>query len=168
MTVDAAIVAIADFLTPFMPLGTEIIRGQTNDVPPPSSPFIELTEILQTQLSTTRIKNIPSNDTASYLMPARLDIQMDFYGKEAGDMCRIAQTMLRSLYAVEKFPDGIKPLYCNEGIQAPLITGERQFETRWSLTLSLQYNAPTVIDQEFFDQVGQTGVIPADITTPVE
>lgn len=167
MTVDAAIVAVADFLTPILAVGTLIVRGQANSVPEPNTPLVVITEILQVQLETTVITPASLTSQASYLMPTRLDLQLDFYGDTAGDQARIAQTMLRSLYTVGAFPAGVTPLYCNDAIQAPLITGEMQFETRWTMTLSLQYNAAVIVGQTYFDQVGATELIPADIFYPV-
>ena len=169
MTIDQAIVAVATFLQPLMPAGTKIVRGQTNDVPPPLPPSIVITEVGKPQYTTTRVTSggaLIQQDT--YLQPVRLDVQLDFYGLQAGDMSSIANTMLRSGYAVENFPDGVAPLYCSDAIQAPLITGEKQFEARWIITLSLQYNASVTVGQESFIEVGDVMVDPVDQTTPTE
>ena len=168
MTVDQVIVALATFLQPLMPVGTQIVRAQANRVPQPEPPCIVLTEINRVSLSTTRVQDAETSGT--YTMPARLDIQMDFYDGQAAEMCTTAQTMLRSGYATASaaWPAGVKPLYCNEGLQSPLITGEQQYESRWTLTASLQYNAPITVARETFDTVGIVGVIPADVVYPVE
>lgn len=169
MTIDEAIVAVADFLQPLMPVATTIVRGQTNDVPPPLPPSIVITEVGKPQYTTIRVTGggaFIQQDT--YLQPVRLDVQLDFYGLQAGDMSGIANTMLRSGYAVENFPDGVAPLYCSDAIQAPLITGEKQFEARWIITLSLQYNASVTVGQESFIEVGDVMVDPVDQTTPTE
>lgn len=172
MTVDQAIVALATFLQPLMPAGTQIVRAQANRVPQPEPPCIVLTEINRVSLSTTRVTDTVAAQVMSsaHTMPARLDIQMDFYDGQAAEMCTIAQTMLRSGYATSSaaWPAGVKPLYCNEGLQSPLITGEQQYESRWTLTASLQYNAPVPVTREYFDTVGTVGVIPADVVYPVE
>jgi hypothetical protein len=39
-------------------------------------------------------------------------------------------------------------LYCSDGHQMPLTTGEQQYETRWTLTASLQYNPTVSIPQQ--------------------
>lgn len=161
MSVDAAMAAIADALQPLMPVGTQIVQGQANRVSQPPTPCVIMTFVNQVQLSTTRITY--SATTGSYMMPARLDIQLDFYGNDAGNMMRIAQTMLRSIYGTTAFPEDIKPLYCDEGRQMPLITGEEQYEQRWSLTLSMQYNSPVTVAQETFNTTGVVGITPADV-----
>ena len=77
-------------------------------------------------------------------------------------------TMLRSLYACESFPDGVEPLYCSDAIQAPLITGEKQYEARWSTTLSVQYNAAVTVAQESFINVGAVITDAVDQSIPAE
>ena len=167
MSIDAAAVAVAGFLQPLMPATTQIVRGMANNVPPPLSPFVVITEVGQPQFTTTRTK-MNSNGTMTYVMPKYLNFQLDFYGLEAGDMCNTAVTMLRSFYATENFPDGVEPLYCSDAMQAPLTTGEKQYETRWLCTLSLQYNSPVIVGQESFNTVGDVIADPVNVTIPVE
>lgn len=168
MTIDAAIVATGAFLQPLMPNGTKIVRGMANNTPPPKAPMIVITEVGQPQYTTTRTKLDSFTDEMAFSMPKMLNLQLDFYGPLAGDMSSTAVTMLRSLYACEKFPDGVEPLYCSDAMQAPLITGEKQFETRWLCTLSLQYNSSVIVAQESFNVVGDITIDPVDVTIPAE
>ena len=46
----------------------------------------------------------------------------------------------RDEYATEIFPSNIQPLYADDPIQIPLIDGGSQYEQRWKLVTSLQYN----------------------------
>lgn len=167
MTIDAAVVAIKDFLQPLMPNGTTIVRGMANNVPAPKPLAVVITEIGQPQFTTTRTSLDANAGTMAYVMPKILNFQIDFYGQQAGDACNTAVTMLRSVYIDDKFPDGIEPLYCTDGMQAPLITGEKQFQTRWFFTLSLQYNSSVVVLQQSFNAVGEVGIDPVDVTIPV-
>lgn len=168
MTIDAAAVAVQAFLQPLMPAATKIVRGMANGVPPPRPPCIVITEVGQPQYTTTRTVLDPDEDEMTYSMPKMLNFQLDFYGLQAGDMVGTAVTMLRSGYATENFPDGIEPLYCSDGIQAPLQTGEKQYETRWLCTLSLQYNSSVTVAQESFVEVGEVVADPVDVTIPAE
>lgn len=168
MTIDSAIVAVGAFLQPLMPVGTKIVRGQANGVPAPLPPSIVITEIGQAQYTTTRERLNPVAGTNAHLMPKMLNLQLDFYGRQGGDMADTAVTMLRTLYACERFPDGVEPLYCSDAIQAPLITGEKQYEARWSSTLSVQYNAQVSVAQESFTSPGDIAVNPVDQTIPAE
>lgn len=168
MTIDSAIVAVSAFLQPLMPSGTKIVRGQSNGVPAPLPPSVVITEIGQPQYTTTRTSLNAMSGKQTLDMPKMLNLQLDFYGPQAGDMVSTAVTMLRSLYACESFPDGVEPLYCSDAIQAPLITGEKQYEARWSTTLSVQYNAAVTVAQESFITVGEVIAEPVDQTIPAE
>lgn len=168
MTISAAIVATSTFLQPLMPAGTKIVRGQANGVPQPLPPSIVITEVGKPQYTTTRTKLNSLTGQMTYLQPVELRLQMDFYGNAGGEMSGIATTLLRSLYATENFPDGVEPLYCTDAFQAPLTTGEKQYEARWTMELFVQYNAPVIVGQESFIIVGEVIADPADITIPVE
>lgn len=167
-TVVKAVAALGPILQPLMPAGTKIVRGQANNVPPPNVPFITLIPILMNQYTTVRTALDGTNNTMSYLMPKRLDIQMDFYGLSGGDMANIAVTVFRSGALMDQFPEGVTTLYCSDARQFPLTTGEKQYEDRWSATLSLQYNEPVILSQESFNAVGEVIADPTDITTPLE
>lgn len=170
MSIDLAISTTGRFLASLMPWipVDHIVRGQVNNVPAPLPPSIVITEVLMPQFTTTRTSINSAGDHISYLMPKRLDLQIDCYGNRAGEMANIAATMLRSLAATEFFPDGIEPLYCSDAFQSPLITGEKQYENRFTLTFSVQYNEAVTLPTETFNTVGETSVAPADITIPVE
>lgn len=167
-TVAQTITSIGTFLQPLMPAATKIVRGQSNNVPSPLPPSIVLTPVGDYQYTTTRSKFDPAAGKMSHLMPKRLAIQMDFYGYAGGDMSNIAITVLRSIATDGAFPTGVTPLYCSDAIQAPLTTGEKQYEERWSATLSLQYNSPVLINQDSFNVVGDVTVDPVNVTIPVE
>lgn len=168
VTVATAIVSVSKFLQPLMPVKTQIVRGQANNVPAPLPPSIVLTPIGMPQYTTTRSRFDPDTDQMNHLMPKKLNIQMDFYGFQGGDMSNIAVTVLRSLATEGQFPDGVIPLFCQDPTQFPLTTGEKQYEDRWSCTLTLQYNAPVLINQDSFNVVGEVGVDPANVTYPTE
>ena len=53
--------------------------------------------------------------------------------------------------------------YCSDGMQSPLVTGEQQWEGRWTLTASLQYNPVVTVPQDFADVLIPNLVIPADV-----
>jgi hypothetical protein len=135
---------LATFIELFIP-NVEIVRSQGNKVSPPKTPCIVLREILQVDLS---VPILDYNYANSMMItgPTRIDVQVDFYGPDAGDQCKVLQTVFR---LADKFPSNVKPLYTSDGIQSPLITGERQFESRWTLTASLQYNPIVTVPQQY-------------------
>lgn len=168
VTTIQAVASIGKFLQPLMPAGTKIVRGQSNNVPSPLPPSIVLTPIGLPQYTTTRSTFDVDAGKMVHLMPKRLDVQMDFYGLQGGDMANIAVTILRSIATDDAFPEGVIPLYCLDPTQFPLTTGEKQYEDRWSSTLSLQYNSPVLINQESFIVVGDVSSDAADMSTTVE
>lgn len=168
ITVDDVIDALAEFLAPFIP-GGQIVRGQVNRVALPSNPCAVLTEVLTVDLSVPHTNYqppttpAPSDGTATIYGPARIDVQIDFYGSKAGEFCKTVKTAFRSHWGFEHFPNGIKPLYTSDGIQAPLTTGEQQYESRWTLTASMQYNPTVTVPQAFADTLGIASADAADV-----
>lgn len=148
ITVDAVIVALKAFLQPFVP-GGQIVRAETNRVAMPPSPFVVLTEILQVDLETPNVTNDKANAQIDIASPKRIDIQIDFYGANAGDYCTAVKGVWRTYYATSQFPANIQPLYCTDGRQMPFTTAEQQYETRWTLTASLQYNPTVIVPQDY-------------------
>jgi hypothetical protein len=145
IAIDAVITALGAFIQPFVG-AAQIVRGQGNRVPPPLDSFVKLTEILQVDLETPTVT--PAGTQVNILGPKRIDIQVDFYGPASGDQCAAFKGVYRTYYATSQFPDGIAPLYCSDGRQAPLINSEQQYESRWTITASLQYNPTVSITQQ--------------------
>lgn len=162
ITVDQVIDALKAFLAPFMP-GAQIVRAQVNRVALPSNPCAVLTELLQVDLSVPATDYQPLANTATIYGPSRIDVQIDFYGAQAGEFCKTVKTAFRSHWGFAHFPANIRPLYTSDGVQSPLLTGEQQYESRWTLTASMQYNPTVTVPQEFADEAYPTLVIPADV-----
>lgn len=165
ITVDQVIDALADFLGPFVP-GAQITRAQVNRVAMPSNPGVVLTEMLQVDLSVPAMDYQPDASTATIKGPTRIDVQIDFYGEQASEFCKTVKTAFRSHWGFSHFPANIKPLYTSDGIQAPLVTGEQQYESRWTLTASLQYNPIVTVPQDFADVLVPNKILPADVVAP--
>ena len=148
IVIDDVITALAAFLQPFVGSDTPIVRAQVNRVPPPLTAFVMLRELFEVDLETSTFVNVSAYLQGSIATPTRISIQIDFYGPSAGDWCKAVKAVYRSQYAPNQFPDGIKPLWCSDGHQIPLITGEEQYENRWSLTAELQYNPIVTVPQQ--------------------
>lgn len=138
----------AGTVTPNTP--TPIIRGQQNRANPPQPAFVVVTEINRRNLDTPVFLNSadPDIEQASITNSKQLDVQVDFYGSNAGDWAAAVENVWRSSYAPDQFPVGIAPLYCSDTHQAPLITGEEQYLFRWIITLQLEYNPTVFIPQQ--------------------
>lgn len=162
ITIDAVIEALGAFILPFMGDG-EVVRAQVNRVPQPPKPCAVLTELRTEDVSIPHFEYATLTDTATIAGPKRIHVQIDFYGDLAGDMCNAVKIAFRSDYGFLNFPVNIKPLYSDEGIQAQMITGERQWASRWTLTAVMQYNPIVTVPQQFADEAELTSIIPADI-----
>lgn len=167
ITVDQVIDALKAFLQPFVP-GGEIVRGQANRVPMPSNPCVVLTEMSQTNLGRSIFQNSPVFSTlqSSIIGPTNIDVQVDFYGTLAGDYCRSVENAFACGYAYDAMTASVKPLYASNGIQSPLVTGEQQYESRWTLTASLQYNPVVTLPQQSAIEASATLYPPVGTTEP--
>jgi len=162
IAVDDVINALAAFLAPFVP-GGQVVRSQTNRVALPSNPCCVLTEILMVDLSVPFTRYQGSAGTAQIYGPSRIDIQMDFYGVQAGEFCKTAKTALRSQWGFNAFPANIRPLYTSDAVQAPLTTGEQQYVSRWTATAHIQYNPTVTVPQDSATTLGPVGIVAADM-----
>ena len=166
ITIDQVIDALQAFIVPLMPAGAQIIRGQVNRVAPPPAPYVELIELLELDLNVPFMDfaETPTNGTANIDASTRIDVQVNFYGQDAGDYAKAFKQAFRSSWGFNQFPDGIKPLYTSDGNQAPLITGEQQYETRWTLTATIQYNPAVTVPQQSATTLKATDHVPVDLT----
>jgi hypothetical protein len=133
--------ALRTFLLTFLPTGTEVVQGIDNQVPMPVGGWVSMTSAGMQRLSTN--VNTFLDQTESFLTPSRYDIQLDFYGPNSQAWATMCQTLLRDEYATSQFPANIQPLFADDPLQIPLVNAESQYEQRWKLTASLQYN-PTI------------------------
>lgn len=140
--------AMLAFLTSFLPTGTQVIQGQNNLAAMPLGGFVCMTSAGIDRLSTNVDTYTSSAQTKSILTPTRYDMQLDFYGPSAQIWCMQASALFRDQYATDNMPANIQPLYADNPLQMPLIDGEDQYEERWKLTASLQYNPLTTIGQQ--------------------
>lgn len=150
IAIDSVFDALGLFFQPFVN-GAQVIRAQVNRVAMPLGSFVEMTEIASVDLEVPRMWYDGTNFQRNIIGPKRLMIQADFYGPQAGDWCAAIKTVWRTPYATAQFPAGIAPLYCDDGHEAPLITGEEQYERRWALTMSVQYNPVIVVPLQSAD-----------------
>lgn len=132
--------ALVVFFRSFLSAEVEVIQAQDNRVAMPKGGFVAMNNIgidrlafnVDTYDSTTQGKNI--------LTATKFDIQLDFYGPTSQEWVMKTVALFRDEYATAIFPPNIQPLYADDPTQIPLIDGEDQYEQRWRLAGSLQYN----------------------------
>ena len=52
---------------------------------------------------------------------------------------------------------------CSEPRKVPIINAEDQYEQRWYMEMSLQYNPYINVPQESFNKLGYVKAIPSDV-----
>lgn len=128
------------FLLTFIPAGVEVVQAQDNRVPMPKGGFIAMNNVGMDRLSFNVDYYQAVNQGKTILTPTKYSMQLDFYGPDAQNWCMETVSLFRDEYATQIFPSNIQPLYADDPVQIPLIDGEAQYEQRWKLVASLQYN----------------------------
>lgn len=160
ITEDAILTALRAFLLAVLPAGVEVIQGQVNRVPEPTSPdFVMMIPTNRTRLSA----NVDTWDTVmppvqmAAAHPTQLSVQLDIHGPNGSDNAQIITTLWRDSYACDAIdPAVFQPLFATDGRQAPFINGENQYENRWTLELALQANPIVSTPAPFADSVRVT------------
>lgn len=165
ITIEQALDAMKVFLAPICGIA-EIVRAQVNRVAMPPSPCVVMTEVLQIDLGTPA-ENQTEDSTATISGPKRADIQLDFYGDNAGEMCSVTKSALRTDWGYNQFPANIKPLWSDDGRQNFLTTGEQQYETRWILTVALQVNSAFTVPQQSANVLAVAETINVNLEYPL-
>jgi len=140
------------FIAAILPAGTEIDQAQDNLVSMPAGPFVAMNNVGTRRLSTNTGTYADSGtNPGSKGVQASLEytIQLDFYGPDAASWANMIQIMFRDEYATASFPSNIQPLYADDPMQIPLISGEEQYVQRWKLNAVLQFNPTVTVDQDF-------------------
>jgi hypothetical protein len=162
IAVDDVIDAIAVVILPFVP-GGQVVRAQVGMVALPPDPFVLLTELGQYHLDIPYENDDADAQTSTVIGPTRIEVQADFYGANSGDYCEAFRTAFRSMWGCNQFPSNIQPLYTSNAIQNPLITGEQQYETRWTITISLQYTPTVLVPQQSATVITSNELTPVDV-----
>ncbi len=125
----------------------EIVRGLQNRVAMPVGPFINMTPLRQVRLGTneTTYNGVDEKTLTNF---KRFDVQIDFYGPDMGDAANTFETVFRDEYAVVKMGPLVTPLYCSDALQAPLTNEEKQYEERWIVTATIEFNPDVVLPQD--------------------
>lgn len=151
-----------------------VLKGQQNHTPMPLENFIYMTPLRQVGLSTNRMmyddngvfgegKQLNSRTT-------QWPCQIDCYGEGAANLATIIATLTRSDYSCEWFKANggiLSPSHCTEPHQTTMITGEQQYEDRWTMEFVAQYDPVVTTRQDFMKEIN-VGIVAADIKFPPE
>jgi hypothetical protein len=153
LTEDDILTALRAFLVSVLPDGIEVIQGQVNRVPMPlSDDFVVMTPANRAQMATNVTGYDPDGGAKEVDRSTSFTYQLDVYGPCAADNAQIASTLLRDDHGCTFLkPYGLAPLYCDDGQQMPLVTGEQQFLNRWMMRGVLQANVAVTVPMQFAD-----------------
>lgn len=155
--------ALVTFFQSFLPAETEVVQGQDNLVAMPKGGFVVMTNASMDRLS-FNVDTYNSVSQQKYILtPTRYEMQLDFYGPTSQQWAMQTQALFRDQYATDIFPANIQPLYADDPVQIPLIDGEEQYEQRWKITASLQYNPTLTTGQQSMLAI-EVGLAPIDQT----
>ena len=148
--------ALRAVLRAILPTSVEVIRGQTNRVPPPAVPdYVVMISNGRLRLSTnleTWDQTDPAPTFISALIATQATIQCDVHGPNGADNAQVMATLLRSGYACDLFAaqgSPVRPLYVVDPKQMPFADGEQQYEDRWTVDVVLQLNPTVHAPQDF-------------------
>lgn len=158
--------AIRTWLLSLLPTTWEVIQGQGNLVPLPLNPCVVMTSAGFTRL-VTNIDALDTTGLVNNIAPQfNYKIQLDFYGLGSSEYSAVVASMLRDQDTPAQFPSYIQPLYGDDPMQIPLITGEDNYLERWKLSACFQFNPVMQNSTQSANVVVNTGAIPVDIFYP--
>lgn len=163
ITDDDVFKAMRAFLTSVLPADVEVVQLQDDGVPMPQGPFVGMNNGSNKRLATN--SRTYGATSAAILTPSAYTMALDFYGPDAGSYAATVQALFRDYVGADLFPSNIRPLYADDPIQIPLITGERTWEQRWRLEAVMQTNTVVTISQQTANAV-RVGLIEVDGAYP--
>jgi hypothetical protein len=160
---------LGNFLTAVLPAGVAVVQGQQNRVPMPNGDFVQMTTVVMPKLATSVSSwqdpgfnpGVEKNQTST-----RWDVQLDFYGPSAQQYSSVVSGLVRTDYACRYFEDNgysMSPLYADEPRNTAMINAEKQYQSRWTLQASFQFN-PTITTPLDFTASLEVELVEVDTT----
>lgn len=166
---DDVYTVIKTFIMAQLSLDTaHVVKGFNNRVAMPAGPFVLMSNSRKKRLGTNQMSwDMVDDDPTSIqlLQPQQLIVQLDCYGPAAGEWSDILTTLLRSEVGCDALAPTCQPLYADDPVRIPLTNAESQYEDRWKVDLTLQYNPVVSTDQQFADSLEVT-LIEVDAAYP--
>nr|DAW71699.1 MAG TPA: tail completion protein [Caudoviricetes sp.] len=100
-----------------------------------------------------------AGETAAVSRQSEIQMQLDFYGAEAGQMAQKTVLLWRDFYACEQLKS-CQPLYADPTRFMPLTNEESEYEERWMTTVHLAYAPQAEHPQQFVNAFDLTLIQP--------
>lgn len=159
---DSIFIAVRAFILSL--IDCEVVQGLGNRVPTPKGGYIAITAGRQTRLS-TNVSSDNGVDTRSVLKATAYALQIDCYGPLSSDWATIIETMWRDPYGCNALAPDMAPLYCDDPTNLPLVDGEDEYEQRWMISATMQFNPVVTVVQEFASAL-DLDLVSVDATFP--
>jgi hypothetical protein len=146
-------VALRNYLLELFP-GLQVVNSYGNDISMPADPYILMTGISTRRLGTNRHVYRPLDSNKDTAQPMAIDVQIDIYGEGAEDNINKLTTLWRDAYTNERLKAaGAAPLYHDNPRNATFQNSSHNYEPRWLVMLTIQYDQTVTTVQEFFDNL---------------
>lgn len=160
---DAVFTAMRAFLLAVLGSDAVVIQLQDDGVTLPPGPFVGMNNGSNNRLATN--SRTYGSAQAAILSPSAYTMALDFYGPDAGAQAAAVQALFRDYVGASLFPADIRPLYADNPVQIPLISGERTWQQRWRLDAVMQTNNVITVDQQTAN-AARVGLINVDAAYP--
>lgn len=146
-----------------LPSPWEVIQGQQNLAVLPVNPCVVMTSAgynrLATNIDVLDVTGLISNINVQY----EYKIQLDFYGAGSSEYSAIVAGMMRDQDTPALLPAYCQPLFADDPMQIPLITGGSSYLERWKVLAHFQFNPTLANATQSANVVVNSAAIPVDI-----
>lgn len=171
ITKDDLMTALGVFLRAIVPSTFQVVELQFNKVPLPVDPFIGVTSMLMSKLSTPRSAYEPGGSNPgdmATVTSTEWRVQLDVCGEGAQDAALLISNTVFTEWAAEQFKASgvdMQPLYATEPKNGTFINSEDQYEERWIFEFVAQFNPVIRTPQDFATQL-TAELVEVDTTYP--
>lgn len=145
----------------------EVRRSQQNRIASPLGVFTVMTPIDSIGMSVNRRTwhdtGVAGTGAEGNTQSKKWRCQIDCYGQQAHDNAQLISTLWRTPFACRSFSsacqslgipaDSVAPLYAGEPRNNNMINAEDQYQDRWTLDVTLQFNPTVTVPQDFAAQL---------------
>lgn len=129
----------------------EVIRGYSNNVPLPKTPFMLMNIINETDLNTNIDYFHKTEGIGQISRSVEVAMQIDFYGESSSYSSRVFANLWRDYHACSRL-ERCQPLYIDPPKYLPLSNEYAEFEQRWMVTAYMTYNPIVTYEQDFVSE----------------
>jgi len=146
--------ALGSWLLTVVPVGYQVIQGQTNRWAPPPGDFLIFTPLMRRRIATNAWSY--TDTTREVVEPVECTVQLSAFGETSGNAVQRCVALWRDVYAADWFRANVgilAPLYATEPRQSAFINASKQYEDNWTADIRFQVNFTLSVPQQFADTI---------------